>query len=217
MHRESDILRLIYCLAGSFILHVFILFFSVHTFWNPAGSSWNPDHSALYQPLTVRLAVQEPLLAIAPLPKPDVSPPLLLKSQIEKPQVVKTSSATPSPSTQSPASGYHDAKDLSRMPELIEQPPEVIEISQDTSGEVVFKLFIDQFGKVRLVHRLKSSLPREIEGKLAWQLYRAEYRPGEIGGIAVNSEMIVDLKLTSGGWITDTIPVLRQDKAQEKP
>jgi hypothetical protein len=81
----------------------------------------------------------------------------------------------------------------------------------------VFRLSIDRFGKVKLIQRLRSSLPREIEGRLALQLYRAEYRPGEIDGIAVDSEMTVDLKVDSSGWLTDKLPVLRPDPLPAKP
>jgi hypothetical protein len=215
MHQEKATLRLINCLAGSFILHTFILSFSQQLFWNPVGSSASPGHPVLHKPLNVILAPKQLPSAIAPLPVvhdlADHSPILVTQ------QIAKTSATQPPASTKAPTPTYHAAQELSRMPEMIGQPPETIEIGQGTSGEVVFKLSIDRLGKVTLLQRLKSTIPRETEGKLAMQLYRAEYRAGEIDGIAVDSEMIVDLRVEPGGWITDKLPVLRQDKSPESP
>jgi hypothetical protein len=195
MSQERDILRLINCLVASLILHVvFLLSLTPQLFLNLAGGSRHP-----HVPMTVRLA---PLSAIA-LPATDPS----------------TQQPAPAPSvpssTNAPASAYHSARELSRMPEMIGQPPEAIEVGQDISGEVVFRLSIDRLGKVKLLQSLKSTLPREVEGKLAMQLYNSQYRAGEINGIAVESEMTVDLRLESGGWLTDKLPVLRP--AQQSP
>jgi hypothetical protein len=195
MLQEKAIVRLINCLAGSLILHAFILLFSQQTFWSPVGSSRNIGHSGWQEPLTVRLVPKE--LPAAP--------------------ITKISSAPTTPTPTSATSTFHGSKELSRMPEIIGQPPEAIQIGQGTTGEVVFKLSINRFGKVTLLQQLKSTLPRETEGKLAMQLYLAKYRAGEINGIAVDSEMIVDLRLDSGGWLTDKLPVLRSGKPQENP
>src|SRR5208283_4915718 len=119
----------------------------------------------------------------------------------------------PNPFIVKPSASVHPAaRELTRMPEIIGQPPEAIETGQGTTGEVVFRLSINRFGKVTLLQTLKSSLPREIEGKLAVKLYRAKYRAGEIDGIAVDSEMTVDLRLDNSGWLTDKLPVLRSGK-----
>jgi hypothetical protein len=214
MRGENDIVRLINCLAGSFILHAFILSFSQQSFWNPAGSSRYSANPALHETLTVRLIPKEPLPAITlqPVQAQDMrNHPPTMQQVAEMSSVRILSSAKPS------APVYHTGKELSRLPEMMERPPAAIEIDQGTSGEVVFKLSIDRFGKVALVQRLKSNLPRETEGKLAMQLYRAQYRPGEIGGLPVDSEMIVDLKLESGEWLTDRLPVLRPAKSRGSP
>lgn len=214
MHQDKDILRLINCLAGSFILHVFILSFSQQVFWNPAGNSRYTSQALFHPPLTVTLAPKEPPLSIALPAVPDATDRshLLMTQQIAKPSSVDS----PSPKN-SPASTYHATQELTRIPELIVQPPQAIEVGQGTSGEVVFKLSINRFGKVTLLQQLKSSLPRDVEGKLAMQLYRSEYRPGEINGLAVDSEMTVDLNLDSGKWLSDKLPVLRPAISQEKP
>ncbi len=195
MHQDKDIVRLINCLAGSFILHAVFLSFSQQAFWNPVGNSRNPEYATLHEPLTVRLVPKEP--------------PSALIAKISSAQTP----SSPKPST----STYHAAQDLSRKPEMIDKQPEAIEIGQGTTGEVVFRLSINRFGKVTLLQRLKSTLPREAEGKLAMQLYQAKYRAGEIDGIAVDSEMIVDLRLDSGVLLTDKLPVLRSGKPQENP
>src|ERR1017187_1569379 len=136
MHQEKAIVRLINCLVGSLILHVFILSFSQQMFWHPVGDSRTPTHSALHEPLTVRLVPKE--LPSAPIAKISSNQP----------------PSAPKPST----STYHSSHELSRMPEMIEQPPEAIEIGQGTTGEVVFRLSINRFGKVTLLQSLKSTL-----------------------------------------------------------
>jgi hypothetical protein len=208
MYREKDALRLINGFAVSFVLHVFILSFSALTFWNQAGNSRYQGRTALHEPLTVRLIAQESSSITTPIlaQEADKHSSFLVKQKADK-----TSSVDSTNSMKSQVSIYHTTQELTRVPEMLVQPPEAIETSPDMFGEVVFRLSIDRFGKVKLLQRLKSTLPREIEGKLALQLYRAEYRPGEMSGIAVDSEMIIDLKLDSAGWRTDKLPVLRQD------
>jgi hypothetical protein len=205
MHHEKDVLRLIYCFAGSLMLHVFILSFSPQLFWSQAGHSRYQGSPALSGSLTVRLVDKEPPPAISPLLVRDTDVP---SSFLVKQQLNAGSSVSP-PETKSQTSEYHTARELTRQPEMIVQPAGAMEVSQSQPGEVVFRLGIDHSGKVKLLQRLKSTLPREDEGKLALQLYRAEYRPGEINGIAVDSEMIVDLKLDPGQWLTDKVPVLK--------
>jgi len=214
MYREKDALRLINSFAVSFVLHVFILSFSALTFWNQAGNLHYQGQAALHEPLTVRLIAQESSPITTPLlvQEADKHSSFLVQQKADK-----TSSMDSSSSTKSQVSNYHTTQELTRMPEMLVPPAETIETSPDMFGEVVFRLSIDRFGKVKLLQRLKSTLPREVEGKLALQLYRAEYRPGEMSGIAVDSEMIIDLKLDSAGWRTDKLPVLRQGNLAEPP
>lgn len=39
------------------------------------------------------------------------------------------------------------------------------------------------------VHVISSTLPHEVEGRIVLSFYRATYRPGELEGRPVNSEM----------------------------
>jgi hypothetical protein len=42
---------------------------------------------------------------------------------------------------------------------------------------------------------MRSTLPRELEGQVVLQFYRARYRPGEIDGVPVNSELLLTVDL----------------------
>lgn len=164
----------------------------------------------MHEPMTVRLIAEQPPSALLPVSDMTDHAHLLMAEQVARIPGVSSSTKLTTPI-------FHTANELTRMPEMIGQPPEAMEIGQGASGEVVFKLSINRLGIVTQLQRVKSTLPRDIEGKLAFQLYRNEYRAGEIDGVAVDSEMIVDLRLESGGWLTDQLPVLRQDKSQEQP
>lgn len=204
MYQEKAILRLINCLEGSFILHAFVLSLFGQLFWHPPGNIPNSIHSASHEPMTVRLLGKQPPSAMPPINDMTSHAHLLMAHATSHSVALSTARTF-----------YHAAEELTRMPEMIGQPPEAIEIAQGISGGVVFKLLINSLGEVTQLQRVTSTLPYDIEGKLALQLYRNEYRAGEIDGVAVDSEMIVDLKLESGGWLSDQLPVLRQDKSQE--
>lgn len=214
MFQEADALRLFNSFAVSFLLHVFMLSFSGLTFWNQSGNSLYQGQTALHEPLSVRLIAQESPFISTPtlVRKPDINSTFLVKQKADK-----TSGEDSTRPMKSEVSNYHTTQELTRIPEMLVQPPETIEISPDMFGEVVFRLSIDRFGKVKLLQRVISTLPRQIEGKLALQLYTAEYRPGEINGIAVDSETIINLKIDAKGLRTDKLPVLRQGYVADAP
>lgn len=183
MCQEAALLRLIYCLEVSLVLHAILL----AQVW---GGAVHPAFP--HEPMNVRLAAREVNLSLKPADEAQASQTDTRQRDISS-ETVHT---------------YHSARELTRMPEMTGQPPEAIETGQGISGEVTFRLSINRMGIVTRIQRIQSSLPRDIEGKLAMQLYRNEYRPGEIDGVAVDSEMTVNLKLDSGGWLTDSMPVL---------
>lgn len=186
MYREQDLLRLVSCLEASFVLHAFVL-----------SLVWHPHSGATdsYAPLTVRL-IARPAEIVARHDTNNHSSQAVARAS-------RSSSSSIKPA-------YFTAKALTRMPEMTGQPPVAIELAQGITGEVVFKLSISRTGEVTKVERVSSTLPHDLEGQLALQLYRNQYRAGEIDGVAVDSEMIVALKLDSSGWIADKIPSLGQ-------
>ena len=185
MCQQAALLRLIYCLEVSLVLHAILL----AQVWGGA------DHlKPMYEPMNVRLVAREAKLSLKPA---------------DEAQVPQTDTRQRDTSSEM-VHAYHAARKLTRMPEMTGQPPEAIEMGQGVSGEVTFKLSINRMGIATRIEKVQSSLPRDIEGKLVMQLYRNEYRPGEIDGVAVDSEMTVDLKLDAGGWLADSIPVLGQ-------
>lgn len=63
------------------------------------------------------------------------------------------------------------------------------------AGSLLLRLSIDRHGVVNAVSVLRSTLPHELEGKIVLQFYRAHYRPGEIDGVPVNSELLLAVDL----------------------
>ncbi len=184
MYQEQDLLRLISCLEASCVLHVFAL-----------SLVWHQPHPGAAD-------TPAPLIVIL-TGKPAI---ILRVNEHATVAPVARSSSFKKPATRV----YFTASALTRRPEMIGSPPLAMEIAQGINGEVVFRLSISRTGEVTKVERLSSTLPHDLEGQLAFSLYRNQYRAGEIDGVAVNSEMMVDLKLDSSGWISDNIPVLGQ-------
>lgn len=91
---------------------------------------------------------------------------------------------------------YHSPHALTRPPELVEDAPEEIELGElQEAGHLLLRLAIDRYGVVDGVFVLRSTLARELEGQVVLQFYQASYRPGEIDGVPVNSEMLLVVNL----------------------
>jgi len=130
----------------------------------------------------------EPEEAETPLPP---APPL--PAAVAKPS---PSDASPPPPTVLPEPFYHSSHALTRPPELVEEAPAEIELPESQEpGQLLLRLAIDRYGVVNGVSVLRSSLARELEGQVVLQFYRARYRPGEIDGVPVNSELLLVVNL----------------------
>lgn len=106
-----------------------------------------------------------------------------------------TTTASTAPAAE-PEPYYHSPHALTRPPELVEEAPAEIELPElQEPGQVLLRLSIDRYGVVNGVQVLRSSLTRELEGQVVLQFYRARYRPGEIDGLPVNSELLLVVNL----------------------
>jgi outer membrane biosynthesis protein TonB len=146
-------------------------------------------------PLVVQLkpapAPPLPPSAASPAPETSEAAPPLPRQEPSLPDAAKA--ATPS-RLHRPA--YHPSDTLTRPPELVENAPEEIELPESQgTGHVLLRLAIDRHGVVNAVNVLRSTLPRELEGQVVLQFYRARYRPGEIDGVRVNSELLLTVDL----------------------
>jgi outer membrane biosynthesis protein TonB len=104
--------------------------------------------------------------------------------------------AIPAAPSVEPEPYYHSPHALTRPPELVEEAPAEIELPElQEPGQVLLRLSIDRYGVVNGVQVLRSSLTRELEGQVVLQFYRARYRPGEIDGLPVNSELLLVVNL----------------------
>ena len=105
------------------------------------------------------------------------------------------SPAMAAPGTE-PEAFYHSPHALTRPPELVEDAPEEIALGElQEPGHLLLRLAIDRYGAVNGVFVLRSTLARELEGQVVLQFYRARYRPGEIEGVPVDSEMLLVVNL----------------------
>ena len=188
---------------GIFLMLAVLLHIEAIRFFNPR---YEETPSSAKAPLVVQLKPVQ--LKPAPLPASPLSPP-------PPGQVAETRSggtplptAPPSPAavlpdtvdaatpSSSPEPFYHSPHALTRPPELVEDAPEEIELGESQEpGHLLLRLAIDRYGAVNGVFVLRSTLARELEGQVVLQFYRARYRPGEIDGVPVNSEMLLVVNL----------------------
>lgn len=98
-----------------------------------------------------------------------------------------------------PLPQYFPAEKLTRQPELAEEIDDKLDESFEAGfrGRVIIRLFLDETGKANKVQVMESSLPLEIEGLAVKTFYVARYRPGEIDGQPVMSEMTVSIDLST--------------------
>lgn len=155
-----------------------------------------------------RLAKEEiPRSAVAmprPIPKNFSKPP----SEPERLPDLPETALTPDVSQVAPAETegravplpqYFPAEKLTRQPELAEAIDDKLNESFEAGfrGHAVIRLFLDETGKVDKVSVLESTLPIDIEGLVVRSFFKARYRPGEIDGVPVMSEMTVSADLTT--------------------
>lgn len=117
------------------------------------------------------------------------SPPAPTAAVADASRAAETSAPAPEPF-------YHSPHALTRPPELVEDAPAEIELPESQEpGNLLLRLAIDRYGVVDGVYVLRSTLARELEGQVVLQFYRARYRPGEIDGVPVNSELLLVVNL----------------------
>ena len=111
-----------------------------------------------------------------------------------------------------PLPQYFPAEKLTRQPELAEEMDSSLRESLEAGfrGHVVIRLFLDETGKANKVRVMESSLPIEIEGLVVKSFFLARYRPGEIDGQPVMSEMTVAVDLSTA------FEPLRRPRARSK-
>lgn len=126
----------------------------------------------------------------APVPHPAPGPP---ESGAEAPGVAEDSGRS------LPLPDYLPAEALTRQPELIGDVDETLRepLESGFRGRVVIRLYLNQHGDPERVKVLESTLPIAIEGLIVKVFFAARYRPGEIAGQPVMSEMTVDVDLSS--------------------
>jgi hypothetical protein len=98
-----------------------------------------------------------------------------------------------------PLPQYFPAEKLTRQPELAEAIDDMLNESLEAGfrGHAGLRLFLDENGKVDKGGVLVSTLPIDIEGLIVRSVFKARYRPGEIDGVPVMSEMTVSADLTT--------------------
>lgn len=130
--------------------------------------------------------------AVAPEPEPLPAP--VVEEPLAEPPAAEGEAARALP-----VPNYFPAEALTRQPELIGGIDESLRepVEAGLRGRAIIRLYLNQSGKPERVSVLESTLPVEIEGLVVKAFYTAQYRPGEIDGLAVMSEMTVDVDLSS--------------------
>jgi hypothetical protein len=180
-------------MRGIFLMLAVLLHSEAFRHFSP---KYEETRASARAPLVVQLKPAQPLplpLVTGQAPGPGkTATPLPLSPQVAAlPEAAKA--AAPSPL---PAPVYHASDALTRPPELVENAPEEIELPESQgAGHVLLRLAVDRHGVVNAVNVLRSTLARELEGQIVLQFYRARYRPGEIDGVPVNSELLLTVDL----------------------
>lgn len=128
--------------------------------------------------------------------EPDVAPQGQLPIEVERhPPAIDASELGRS----LPLPDYLPAEALTRQPELVGGIDETLyePLEPGFRGRIVIRLYLNQLGKAERVKVLESTLPIQIEGSVVRAFYAARYRPGEIDGQAVMSEMTIDVDLST--------------------
>ena len=89
---------------------------------------------------------------------------------------------------------------LSRQPELIEDTVDDAVGNVDgmgIHGELLLQIFLDRLGRPKSVRVIESSMRRDLEGAVAHRFFLAKYRPGEVNGLPVNSDIILSITLSA--------------------
>ncbi len=98
-----------------------------------------------------------------------------------------------------PLPQYFPPEQLTRQPVLLDDLEDALRepLEAGFRGRLVIRLFIDAAGKVDGVRVLETTMPTEVEGLVVKAFYVARYRPGEIEGQAVKSEMTMEVGVST--------------------
>ncbi len=185
-----------------FLMLALLLHIQAIRFFSPQFA----ETSAVAKPPLVVQLKRATLPAAAPLPLPAIDAPAADAPAANQhpppvPAVPPAARTLPEPSapaapSSTPEPFYHSPHALTRPPELVEDAPEEIELAESQApGQLLLRLAIDRYGVVNGVYVLRSSLTKDLEGRVVLQFYRARYRPGEIDGAPVNSELLLVVNL----------------------
>lgn len=89
---------------------------------------------------------------------------------------------------------------LSRQPELIEDSVDLLigdANSMAVHGELTMRISLDRRGRPESVRVLRSTMRREVEGAVVLRFFKARYRPGEVNGLPVASEITLSIAIAA--------------------
>jgi len=110
---------------------------------------------------------------------------------------------------------YFPRSELTVAPKLLDEPlipqPEKPGTAGQRTGKVVLRVFVSAGGTVDRVEVAGSSLPAVFDEAATAAFARLRFRPGEIEGVAVNSEtrfeIVFDSSETDGSHATDRVGI----------
>lgn len=145
------------------------------------------------------LALPKTIPEVAPMSAPEPEPSPQLPAAPVPPLPDEAVPGGPEGRTM-PLPQYFPAEKLTRQPEVADELDDSLHepLEAGFRGHLVIRLFIDQTGKADKVQVMESSLPIQIEGLVVKSFFLARYRPGEIDGQPVMSEMTVAVDLSAG-------------------
>ncbi|WP_300334135.1 hypothetical protein [Accumulibacter sp.] len=115
-----------------------------------------------------------------------------------------------------PAGGWYLPRaQLSVQPRLLDEPalsfPDSVAGGAPRAGKIVLRIFIAAGGAVDRVEISQSSLPSEYAEVAAAAFAAVRFRPGELEGVPVNSEMrvevVLDTMVSGGSHLTGVLRI----------
>lgn len=149
------------------------------------------------KPIEVSLATNPEASIQVEQPK---TPPEVIVEQLPPPPEKKPQTEE-KPKEESLKDGILDCDSLDKRPERIVLSPTYLDANpkENISGHVILHLSLYRDGTVLRAIVESSTLDKRSTDKIAALAYTSIFRPGEIGGVAVDCDMTYDVTVTPPG------------------
>lgn len=94
-----------------------------------------------------------------------------------------------------PLAGTSSTSSIERSPPRLKGELDSALMNVEVSGSVIVLVAIDRHGVARSVSVRHSTVSREVEAQVVIKLFRANYEPARVDGVAVGGSLVVEISL----------------------